>query len=128
MGMIDRRTSNVLGVLTIKNYEKYQATEPQNEPQSPQNDRRPNAYKNEEKKKNEKKPDTASENDSLRRDIERQLMKLEIDSPAAYLNSILRATTNDWSAIKKAWGDWKRGVGIESPGDFFARCKVYHKQ
>lgn len=40
-GMADRRKSNVLAVLTIKNYDKYQSTGPQNEPQIElQNDRR----------------------------------------------------------------------------------------
>jgi hypothetical protein len=59
-GMIDRRISHVIAVITIRNYEEYQHTEPQDEPQTGrQNDRRPDdrpdTNKKEKKVKKEKK-------------------------------------------------------------------------
>ncbi|UOF79880.1 hypothetical protein [Caudoviricetes sp.] len=72
-------------------------------------------------------PETGQVN-SLQIEIEKHLGREEIgiDNPKAYLAKLLGAIGNDWPAVKKAWGDWKRGNGIGSAAEFWTRAKHYH--
>ena len=62
----------------------------------------------------------------LRGEIERQLKRQAIENPAAYLDKLLGAVAQDWPAVKKAWGEWQRGCGIETPSEFYSRCIHWH--
>lgn len=59
--------------------------------------------------------------DDLNRAILKHFADLGIKSPAGYLRKIQVETKYNAEAIKKAWGEWKRG-GVSTIGEFYARC------
>jgi len=107
----------------LKNYEKTdEGTHERTRAKPELNSTSPSINKNDKNDKNYK-------NDQLGEEVKRDILKhlgreaLEIDNPAAYLSKIERTCMP--VAIERAWKDWKRGVGIESPAEFFTRCKHY---
>ena len=121
--MIEELTSPRCSLITVKNWHQYQSSEELNEERM-KNKRGMNEdlYKNEEKKKND---DTGDEMKKLSTRICKHLGTLGIDNPEAYLQKIKRECPAE--AIRKAWNDWNHGCGIDSPGEFFSRCKAYAK-
>lgn len=64
--------------------------------------------------------------DSFFSDLKKYLQQWdEIGNPEAYIRKIRKIATD--YAIKKAWREWKRGVGIETPAQFYARCVHWNK-
>lgn len=120
--MIEELTSPRCSLITVKNWHHYQSNEELAEERM-RNIRgtSEDLYKNEKKEKND---DTGGENILFER-ICKHLATLDIDNPKAYLQKIRQQCSID--AIRKAWNDWNRGCGIDSPGDFFSRCKAYAK-
>jgi hypothetical protein len=59
---------------------------------------------------------------------EGEFSNMQIDKPTAYLDKLLTSVVFDWSAVKRSWAEWSRGVAIESPGDFWQRCLHWHKR
>ncbi len=95
------------------------ALQPNHEPTA--NQSRSSIYKKEENEKNEK-----TEEVGLREKIVKHLESQGVTDGDAYLRKI--ESKVPWSAIKKAWKDWGRGNGIETPGDFYGRCMEYGKR
>tara|TARA_B100000315_G_C14476961_1_gene541093 strand:+ start:254 stop:898 length:645 start_codon:yes stop_codon:yes gene_type:complete len=123
-GMIEELTSPRCSLITVKNWHQYQSREELIEERiRSKRGTSEDLYKNEKKKKNDK---TVDETKILRNAILKHLATQEIGNPEAYLGKIQQECPE--SAIRKAWNDWKRGMGIESPGQFFCRCKEYAKQ
>lgn len=48
-----------------------------------------------------------------------------VGNPEAYLRSLTAKAGEE--AVAKAWSEWRRGNGIESPADFYARCLHWKK-
>lgn len=114
-GMIDIRKTAKGSIVSVKNWADYQEVDSDIDNKKPADEQQMNTNKKVEKEKNEK--------NYSRDEIEKWLGKMNIDKPGAYLDALARKATPE--AIAKAWKDAKRGVGIESPGDFWSRCLHY---
>lgn len=112
--MIERTTTPKGTICKLINWRQYQDTERSPERQANAERTLSEPNKKDKNEKNEK-------ND--RGEIEKWLRKMDIRNPAAYYDS-LRSKSSD-EAIAKAWKDAKRGVGIETPADFYSRCLHY---
>jgi len=123
--LLERQTDNKCSLITVVNWMSYQGDERQDEKQvrgKREADERQVRTKEEGKKVRIKEDDGGIENE-----ITAYLGKCKIDNPRAYLLRLKREVNDNSLAIERAWSDWKRGVGIQSPGEFFARAKHYHK-
>lgn len=67
-----------------------------------------------------------SETPGRDKEITKWFRQHDIRLPDAYLAKIKKECPDQ--AIDRAWADAKRGVGINSPADFFARCRHYSGQ
>jgi hypothetical protein len=118
--LVQHQSQQVPQRLFVVNYAKYQGVPQRPSQQVPQ--QVPQTMKVKEKKEKKETNDGGFENELVT-----FLGKQQIENPRAYLQKLMREVNNDTRAIRKAWSDWKRGVGIESPSQFFSRCIHYHK-
>jgi hypothetical protein len=60
-------------------------------------------------------------------EIERELARYEgVGNPKAYVASLRRRARPQ--AVAKAWSEWRRGNGIDSPSSFYSRCIHWEKE
>jgi hypothetical protein len=122
------QVTNRFSVITITNYEKYQQSDFEVTSKStsqltnnqPATNQQLTTNKKDKKEKNEKNPL------GIDKEILDELSRYEtIGNPSAYLSALKKKAKPE--SIRKAWNEWKRGSGIESPADFYARS-VYWSQ
>lgn len=116
--MIERITTSKGTICKLKNWNDFQSTERNSERQA-------NAERtlSESKKKVKKVKNYRSTTEN---EILKHLKQQGVNNPEAYLSKL--KTKADDKSIKKAWSEWKRGAGVESPFDFYNRSLHYSEQ
>ena len=110
--------SHVLGLIEVINYDQYQINDTSNNT----TDRQQTIQQTDTNKKNKNKKN--ENNYTVDDEILKQLRRHEeIGNPVAYLSALRRKAKPE--AIKKSWGEWKRGNGVNSPAEFYNRCLHY---
>ena len=119
-GEITVESTNKFSIVTISKYDFYQFRENDNQQitnNQPTNNQQITTNKNVKNDKNEK---NNTGDDEILKELQRHE---EIGNPIAYLSALRRKAKS--SAIKKAWGEWKRGNGVNSPAEFYNRSLHY---
>jgi hypothetical protein len=140
--MLNRVASNKGTLCEVKNWEQYQQVRTTTEQQR-NNNGTTTEHKEEREEEKEFKNNTTraresvilknenttktekEENEEIEKSILKWFSKMCIENPEGYFLKIKKSC--DWPAIKKAWKDAKRGVGIENTSQFYSRCIHYQK-
>lgn len=118
--MLDIKKTSKGSIASVKNWVSFQLVDIETDNRRTADGQRTDTNKKEKNVKNEKKHYDESE-------ILKQLGRFDdVNDPASYLRSIAKKASAP--AIAKAWKEWRRGAGIETPGQFFARCVHWHNQ
>jgi len=120
-GEVTCTSTNKFTLIAIANYSKYQVPETPRQAKrqatDKPTDKQPTTNKNGKKLKNEK--------NTVWIEIENWFTKMSIGNPEAYLRRMISSSTE--LAVRKAWGEVKRGSVDPTPAEMFARAKHYAK-